>query len=252
MKFTKKNRWILISLVLLIVFLLNESTINDSIVFSESVPMSISNHAPTNSGTKASRGFAGPNHYPPSDFAAYGIVAFKSRPSDVNRDRFMMFCHVYIATLPHTTELFQVPLSQQMVTVWPIESDSLAIKLNRISRDSVCKIAVDNYGLVSAVTAANEASNAGVDTREGGPYLFAWSPASAKGQSDVLVLFADLSFVTTHKEALAVFMLWRQDIESDPLVWNDGFNLELIKTKIRLWADLHGPGYLNYSEQVEK
>ena len=53
----------------------------------------------------ASRIFAGPNQYPPKEFAAYSIVAFPSRPSLHDRDRYLTICHAYVATLPHASEL---------------------------------------------------------------------------------------------------------------------------------------------------
>ena len=69
-----------------------------------------------------SRFFAGPNQYPPREFAAYGILAFRSRPSSYNRDRYSMICEAYATALPHASEL-AVPRGKQMVTVWPLNSD---------------------------------------------------------------------------------------------------------------------------------
>jgi hypothetical protein len=62
-----------------------------------------------NNGTEArviaSRLFAGPDQYPPEEFAAYGILAFRSRASSQDRARHLMICEAYAATLPHADEL---------------------------------------------------------------------------------------------------------------------------------------------------
>lgn len=63
-----------------------------------------------------SRIFAGPNQYPPKEFAAYGILAFRSRSSSYDRDRHLMICNAYVTTLPHGSEL-KVASSKQMDSV---------------------------------------------------------------------------------------------------------------------------------------
>lgn len=188
----------------------------------------------------ASRLFAGPNQYPPYDFAAYGILAFRSRATSFDRDRYLMLCEAYLAVFPHVTELL-LPRSQQMVTVWPIVNDSSASVLNLAPREEVCETAVAKYGLVAALEALADASRAGADVDDRGPYLLAWSPSINKGKSDVLVLVTDLSNVTTFDQALSRLLRWRSDILSDPKIWSNGWNIERVRVKIREWADRFGP-----------
>lgn len=188
----------------------------------------------------ASRAFAGPTQYPPEDFAAYGILAFQSRASSYNRSRHLMICKAYVSNLPHTSEL-KTPTTEQMATVWPMDSDSDARFLNTAPRQSdSCELAVDNYGLVVAKQALKEAELAGVDTTNSGPFLLAWSPSTDKGKPDALVLVSDLSGITTYAQADGIFRNWSGDIESDPNLWTNGWNIERLRVTIRNWVDAHG------------
>ncbi len=201
MKLTKK-KWLIIWVVLISLVLLV-----------------VSCSEPENqiSRMRASRSFAGPTHYPPADSAAYGIVAFRSSSSDIDKKRIMMFCRAYTAALPHVSELTQVPLSQQMIHVWPVESDSLALKLNGISMSKVCKVAVDGYGLAASKDVMSD-FNTGSIARKKGPFLFSFFPDSTEDKKDIVSLNYNLSFVDTKEEAFNLFVVWVQGIESDPSV----------------------------------
>jgi hypothetical protein len=192
---------------------------------------------------KSSRTFAGPGQYPPEEFAAYGILAFQARASSRDRDRHLMICEAYVTTLPHASEL-GLPSSAQMATVWPVESASAADRLNEMPREDVCEAAVDEYGLVAAKQALKDAASAGVDTSARGPFLLAWSPSKDKGRTNALVLVGDLSEVTTYEQAQEILRTWSSDIERDPQLWQDGWNVQLLRTKIRLWVDKYGPRML--------
>ncbi len=188
---------------------------------------------------KASRLFAGPNQYPPEDFAAYGIVAFRARVSSGERERYMMLCEAYIAALPRSDEL-AVPVEEQMVTVWPIADDQTADALNELRGPDVCRTAIDRYGLTSALQAIGDAGETRIDLSRRGPFLLAWSPSIDKGDPDALMLVADLTDVTTYAQAEAFFVLWRTDIEANPEYWNRGWDSEKLRVAIRLWVDRYG------------
>lgn len=187
----------------------------------------------------ATRIFISPGSHPPSGFAAYGIVAFGSRamPSDI--DRHLMICEAYTATLPHTSESSALK-SEQLVTAWPVTQYQFAVHLNYAPRTDVCPKAVEHYDLITARKAYREAERAGAKLAGNGPYLLAWSPSTQKGETDALVLVADLSTVTTPSQALSVFNGWRRDIEGDPMLWNDGWDLNRVRLKMQQWADLYG------------
>jgi hypothetical protein len=192
-------------------------------------------------GVRASRVFAGPNQYPPASFRAYGILAFPTRATPADQKRQVMFCNEYEADLPHVSEV-PIPPSQQMVTVWPLEAADQAERLNRAPRDPRgCDYAVEHYGLVVALEAMNQADLTDEEKAEGGPFLLAWSPAAEKGKKPALVLKVDLSQITEAKDAKSLFIKWRQDIERDPRTWDRGWNVELVRDKLRYWLNDYGP-----------
>jgi hypothetical protein len=199
------------------------------------------NAVPRYQGVRASRVFAGPSQYPPASFKAYGILAFPTRATPADQKRHVMFCNEYEADLPHVSEV-PIPPSQQMVTVWPLETSDQAERLNRTPRDPRgCEYAVEHYGLVVALEAMNQAELTDEEKAEGGPFLLAWSPAAEKGKKPALVLKVDMSQITEAKDAKSLFIKWRADIERDPRTWDKGWNVELVREKLRYWLNDYGP-----------
>lgn len=184
--------------------------------------------------------FSGPTQYPPATFAAYGIVAFTSLAAPAERERYEMMCQAYVTTLLHYSQV-AAPHEQQMVTVWPIDSDDEATHLNRPTQNnaSSCKEAIDHYGLYVAKMAIEDAKKNRVPVTGRG-----WSPATNKGQIGALVLRLDLSKVTTLEQAKERFNEWSTEIAENPELWESGWNIEKLRTTIRFWADHYGPGLL--------
>jgi hypothetical protein len=201
--------------------------------------------SPTREEVLPSRMFAGPKQYPPSKFKAYGIVAFPARPSPDDAPRYKLICDAYVSALPHYTDV-RAPFSEQMVTVWPIDTDREATRINRIPRDSVCGPAVPNYGLPIAQHAIQEArmNKAVLDGR--GPFLLAWAPGSKKGQPNAPVLVSNLSNVSNIEDAKAVFTQWVTDIQDDRSLWDNGWNRTKLEVIIRLWIDRYGSDIIKY------
>jgi hypothetical protein len=188
----------------------------------------------------ATRMFAGPGQYPPSDFRAYGIVAFPARQGDANKDRFKMMCDAYRVTLPHYTEERNVALEDQMVTVWPIKDDSEANVINRIARDKICDRAIPNYGFATALKALDSARRQGAKLNDRGPYILAWAPGSDMQKPDALVLVADLTNVAISDDAELMFRRWHDEIQKDKDLWYPTFDGDGIRVKARLWLDKNG------------
>lgn len=183
-----------------------------------------------------SRLFAGPGQYPPTDFAAYGMVAFPSRPTPQDRERHLKICSAYVAALPHISESRR-PRREQMVTIWPVESDVLGDKANDMwEREEVCDHIVDKYGLVTAQQAISDAELTGASIRGEGPFLLAWSPASTKGTRNNLVLVLDLSKIKP-EQTKKVLRKWADDIEKDPALWKQGWDVERLRSIARNWFD---------------
>lgn len=193
---------------------------------------------------QAMRVFAGPRQYPPSDFAAYGIVAFKYRATEADIDRHGMFCRAYTAVLPESASQ-TFPPEEQMVTVWPVDSDVYAAAMNGMPKVDICDAAIKRYGFTSSSKAVIAAKLAGVDVTGRGPFLFAWSASSTTGGKDAPILVSDLSNVESYGEALDVLRAWTVDIEGDPNLWADGWNVEKLTSKTRHWVDRFGPNIIS-------
>lgn len=187
---------------------------------------------------------AGPTQFPPKQFKAYGIVAFKTRPTPADRGRYDMICDAYVSSLPFYKDVKVLP-KVQMVTVWPIESNSLADRINGEVRDKVCADAVPHYGLATALEAIDAAKKNGAALDGQGPFLLAWSPGSAKGEPDALVLVADMSDVVNNEQSKQIFAQWALDIQNDPSLWDPTWNMGKLTLRIRLWADKWGTRILN-------
>src|SRR3569623_259611 len=77
-------------------------------------PTALSSSSKPTDDLKASRIFAGPDNFPPKNFAAYGLVAFNSVASTENGDRYKMFCRAYVNSVPASAQVvkqWNVPLS---------------------------------------------------------------------------------------------------------------------------------------------
>ncbi len=197
----------------------------------------------------ASRQFAGPDDFPPSGFAGYGIIAFPQIP-DLARGT--MFCEAYMRTFLTSENLERrgVRRQAQMVTIWPVQNPTENISDEIIMRQlenpdsfDVCRTAIRHYDLGSALTAISEAHSAqsrgvGAGSLTGrGPFLLAWSPGGTKGSQDALVLVSDLSAVSSDDQALADFARWRAEIQLDAELWSNGWSLERLKLTSQRWAD---------------
>jgi hypothetical protein len=198
--------------------------------------------------TAASRGFAGPTQFPPSDFAAYGIVAFKRRASSFDRERHLMICEAYVNSLPHASELDR-PSDEQMITVWPIATDEAADRLNALGPASTCEEAVDNYGLVQAQNAISileryAATEGDYNLAARGPFLIAWTPTSKILEDGSAALVVDLSSVRTYDEAVTWMDRWRERIQDNPEMWRRGLaeesKWEMIIGVVRTFFDENG------------
>jgi peptidoglycan hydrolase-like protein with peptidoglycan-binding domain len=199
---------------------------------------------PSKGQIKASRLFAGPEDFPPANFAAYGILAFKSKASDPDKSRHIAICRAFINSIRPFDEI-PTPIKFQMATVWPVSTREMAQRLGRASDDEICDIAVANYGIVAADSAIRHAELAGADIRGIGPYLLAWSPSTTKGREDAIVLLADLSTIDEYIPALRIMLEWVRDIERDPSLWSSGWRLEKARRILQQWFDRRGTQLLS-------
>ena len=198
---------------------------------------------------RASRLFLSRDRFTPSDFAAYGIVAFRSAATSSSAERYRKICEGFVASLDATDTLTQewnIPLSEQMTTVWPLDDVRLADDLNFDERrDEVLKRCPDIVAHISTTISGAAIASARIargDRTIGGvgPYLLAWSPSDTFGSADARVLVVDLSNVTSVDQATSVFVDWANDIEGDPALWRDGWRVRDVRRVLGQWFDKYG------------
>ena len=54
------------------------------------------------------------------------------------------------------------------------------------------------------------------------------------------MLVINLSSVTTYGQAQQILAEWSRDIEQNPELWKDGWDIEKLRLEIRLWVDKYG------------
>jgi len=197
----------------------------------------------------ASRLFLGRDSFPPEAFAAYGILAFQTLSTSEDRQTYLAICEAFFGALLNSDDV-AADISRQMVTVWPIDDrrrpDLIAGLNTTRAQEGSCENAVEYYDIQIARGAIGDARQAGVDLSGRGPFLFAWAPAGMKGHPDAVVLAADLGNVKTVADAKDVLRIWREDIEQDPDLWQDGFSLEKMRVKLRQIVNRYGDGLLKF------
>lgn len=200
---------------------------------------------------EATRIFSHPRQYPPHEFGAYAIVAFKSGADSSDRDRYIMICEAYMSAVPDSS-LSDLPKENQLATIWPLQDeDSFGLLATKMSNAEVCEIAVDNYGHTSALKAIRDARAVSQEmhehvVRNRGPFLLAWNPGRTKGEPDALILRMDLSNVVLPTQAKRRFEFWVQEIEENPQLWLDGWQKLPIRNRIAETADRYGQVILDF------
>lgn len=173
---------------------------------------------------------------PPTEFGAYGIMAFRAKPTSVTRERLKMACASFIAYLARQIEVPKsIPLSDQMLTIWPLDSPDA----DEAKKDN-CDFLLDHYELYGADSAINDASKQGAQFGNDGPFLIGWSPSNTRGISDKLVLVIDMSLYSSQDSFNQALRFWKEKIVEDPALWRSGFSLEKFKLSIRDFVDDYG------------
>jgi hypothetical protein len=189
----------------------------------------------------AVRALAEPAEMPPRGVAGYGVVAFTTRPLAHDIERYKLVCEAYKAALVSTGELRPgTPLSEQMITFWPI-LDKSAPQAQRVECDHL----VRNYALRVGLEAIQDADKQreGLASRRG-PFLVAWAPSESRFVPDAVVLVMDLSSFDSQRSFAEVFQEWRQKIVDNPQLGRRGFDIEAVRRTIRDTFDRYGDGLM--------
>jgi hypothetical protein len=185
---------------------------------------------------------------PPASIGAYGIVAFRAKPTSANRSRLLMTCAAFVTSIPPQKSVpDSVSVSDEMLTIWPLDDPSSP----EAAKDD-CDFAIDHYDLYSADSAIGDAEKQGAKFGADGPFLIGWSPATARGAPDNLVLVVDMSLYDSQDSFNQAFQFWKQKIVEDPSLWRKGFSVEGVRLAIRDFADHYGDTILTAAISVWK
>jgi hypothetical protein len=183
---------------------------------------------------------------PPPGLAAYGVVAFRAKPTSASRARLLRVCEAFKAYLPRQQSLpSSVALSDQMLTIWPLD-DPTASK----AQADDCDFVIDHYDLYGGISAMGDAIIQHAKLDGDGPFLIGWSPSNSRGVPDKLVLVVDLSNFDTQESINELFMFWQQKVVENPELWRSGFSLERVRISIRDFADKYGEALVSAFKMV--
>ena len=178
---------------------------------------------------------------PPPTVGAYGLVAFRAKPTSSTRARLLMACAAFTASLPRQQDLAGVvPTSEQMVTIWPLDEPDAPQ-----AKNDDCDFLIDHYELYGGVSAIEDADRRGATLNGEGPYLIGWSPSNARGVPDQVVLVVDLSGFESQDSFNSAFLFWQKKIVEDPQLWRSGFMVERIRLALRDFVDRYGNDILS-------
>ena len=178
---------------------------------------------------------AGPD-IPPAGVGAYGVVALKSTPTPSDTARLTAACTAFLSHLPPQSDLpATVPLSEQMLTIWPLRPAGQAA-----AEQGSCPDMLANYQLDAGLSAIADAAT-GTNHLDGrGPFLIGWSPSNMRGVKDAVVLVVDMSTLDSQASFNDAFLFWQQKIVEDPTLWQHGFSSEKLRLSLRDFVDHYG------------
>ena len=177
---------------------------------------------------------------PPPEFGAYGVMAFRAKPTSVTRERLKMACAAFIAYLARQIDVPKsVPLNDQMVTIWPLDSPDA----DEAKKDN-CDFMLDHYELYGADSAISDAKKQGAKFGNDGPFLIGWSPSNTRGLPDKLVLVVDMSPYDSQDSFNQALLFWKEKIVEDPKLWRSGFSIESFRLAVRDFVDHYGDAIL--------
>jgi len=173
---------------------------------------------------------------PPPGIGAYGVVSFRARPTSATRARLLMTCAAYKAYLPPQMSLpSSVRIGDQMLTIWPLDNPSAPQAL----ADN-CSYAIDHYDLYGGISAIRDAERQGAKLDGDGPFLLGWSPSTARGSPNKLVLVIDMSLFASQDSFNQAFLFWQKKVVQSPELWRHGFEIVEFRLAVKDFADQYG------------
>jgi hypothetical protein len=204
--------------------------------------------APSNRELVPVRTYLRSAEIPPKSIGAYGVVAFRARPTSASRSRLLMACTAFVASIPPQKSVpGSVRISDEMLTIWPLDDPSSP----EAAKDD-CNFAIDHYDLYGGDSAIADAERQGAKLGADGPFLIGWSPSNSRGVEDKLVLVVDMSLYDSQDSFDQAFQFWKQKIVEDPSLWRSGFSVEALRLAVRDFADNYGDTILKAAVSVWK
>jgi hypothetical protein len=165
---------------------------------------------------------------PPAGYGAYGYVVFTARPDASNLPLYRAICQEYENSLEPVTEFSDVTPSHLMVTFWLSETSPATMS---------CDALIAGYDFARATQISRTIGKLSVR----GPLLVAWRDPFKFGSADAAdALVVDMSDFTSQGDISEAFRVWRDRISQDPEVWNQGFNLALVRVALRSFLNTYG------------
>jgi hypothetical protein len=150
-------------------------------------------------------------------------------------------CEAFKAYFPRQSDLpSSVRISDQMLTIWPLEAPDAPLALA-----DDCRFAVDRYDLYGGQSAIGDAQRQGGAVSGEGPFLIGWSPSNSRGVRDRLVLVVDLSGLNSQESINQAFHFWQLKVVEDPALWRRGFSPERLRLSLRDFLDRYGSDLLS-------
>lgn len=182
------------------------------------------------------------NQEAPSGFGAYGYLIFTKRPSDDNYDRYIAVCNAFIRNLEPVYDYPSSYWPSIMPTYWLAHDDEQIDK-----RHPDCQQWVEFYDYLRAKIIASAVK---VLSSEG-PILVAWSQPFEKTRNNETALILDLSDFS-NDDLDRAFGIWMDRITRDPKIWNDGFNLVLVRESFRSFLEKYGNHIISSVKSVKE
>jgi hypothetical protein len=168
-------------------------------------------------------------------YGAYGVVAFRSKPTPASQARLQRVCTSFLSALPPRDEgaVATKPDRDLMATIWPVDDPTVA-------HPSDCEYLIAHYDLYAGQTAIRDAERQGRELDGRGPFLIGWAPSNARGEPGAVVLVIDLSPFDRQESFDEMFQFWQSKIVEDPALWKNGFSVERVRLVTREFVDQYG------------
>lgn len=170
------------------------------------------------------------NQVAENGYGAYGYLVFTKRPSDSLYNRYSAICDAYLNNLEANEKYTDSEKSYLMPTYWLVTD---TINFNKHSRNYSNWI--DNYDYARAKILTSLVEKLDVD----GPLLIAWRKPYENADEGEEALVLDLSNFAD-EDLDRAFGIWMNQITKDPNIWNDGFNLILVRENFRNFLEKYG------------